>query len=921
MSGNMPSSIKITALGDIGNAISYTTLFPVVSMQGTPTTDRANLQIIGNIILSTAGGSYFPPAAQALLAQTVTNAAQPNITSVGTLTGLSVLANINAGNVNGGNIINANFYYGDAGHLANINVANVSGLGNVATINLDGNVSNVLSGAGTWVPMTGGGGSSYIIYNGNSNVSIPYTDGSTVITANSGIAHRWVFDDQGNLTLPSNTFAVNYANGDQVPLGGGGNGTPGGNTTEIQFNSNGAFAGSDSFTFDGGNLTVTGANFIANPGSYILQVYGANAYMGSLTDGGILVESATTTINTSNTVINGVLVAQASDNGSIVFSDNGTDNNGSLKVDGGLNMTLSANSNFYVKQAGQDRLAITDGNTDLMASTNVVIHSNKAGTENKWIFDSSGNLSLPGSANYQVPGLGSNGHFDINSWYPVNISTGDGVNDAVSTWNFGYNGTLSFPNNFASIYTDTGANQLNIGAGGDGGGYVTINATTDTGIGGSQNVFIQSNFSGNGYIWKFDDTGNLALPRGGVIYETNIPFDGLAGNTISLKPSGGLYANQELLVYPTVGGDNNHLHLTSGNLYDTELFLGNDDLFVKLANTGNIQINANDGNGNVSLWNYEPGGSLTLPANRGFVGLDGYVNGLDLWNENPTVGYVKMSYQGNSSMSVDTNGANITSNNFSWVFDPTGNLTLPGNSFAINYANGSQVVIGGGSSNTIQDGPSLAYIDGVGGNFVISISDSDSVWSFGVGGDITFPGGSVQHGAYGGPDFPSVSSNSGKYLYTDGTQLLWQTVSGGSYGNITGANAVVANYFYGDGSHLTNVTSALSVYDFVAQTGNPGVSDTYNAPNTSQFITVDSNGGFTAYVVLPAAPANGSQYTIKKASTFGSPDVSVSAASGKTIDGSASAIQFNNAWGYITVVYDSTYDAYFIIAQNTTYTP
>ena len=89
----------------------------------------------------------------------------------------------------------------------------------------------------------------------------------------------------------------------------------------------------------------------------------------------------------------------ASDNGSIIFSDNGTDNNGSLKVDGGLNMTLSANSNFYVKQGGNDRFAITDGNTDLMGNTNVVIHSNKAGTEHNWIFNSDGGLSVPGNIN------------------------------------------------------------------------------------------------------------------------------------------------------------------------------------------------------------------------------------------------------------------------------------------------------------------------------------------------------------------------------------------------------------------------------------------------------------------------------------------------------------------------------------------
>jgi len=98
----MISSIKITSLNNIGSNLSYTSLFPVVDMSGTPTTKNANLQIVGNLILSGAGGSYFPPAGQAILAQSVTNAAQPNITSVGTLANLSVV-DVSTVRIPGGN--------------------------------------------------------------------------------------------------------------------------------------------------------------------------------------------------------------------------------------------------------------------------------------------------------------------------------------------------------------------------------------------------------------------------------------------------------------------------------------------------------------------------------------------------------------------------------------------------------------------------------------------------------------------------------------------------------------------------------------------------------------------------------------------------------------------------------------------------
>jgi hypothetical protein len=128
------------------------------------------------------------------------------------------------------------------------------------------------------------------------------------------------------------------------------------------------------------------------------------------------------------------------------------------------------------------------------------------------------------------------------------------------------------------------------------------------------NVTIQAGNVGGTNTWAFGTAGNLTLPRGGVVYETNIPDGGLNGNTIALTPSGGTNADQQLLIYPTTN-DANHLHLTSGNLYNTELFLGDDNLYVKLANTGNIVVNSNDDNGNTAQWTFGTDDSLTLPKN------------------------------------------------------------------------------------------------------------------------------------------------------------------------------------------------------------------------------------------------------------------------------------------------------------------
>ena len=203
----MATNIKITALTDITSTnMTYNDLVAVVDMNGTPETKKANVQLLGNLILEGSGGSYFAKAAQATNAETVSNAAQTAITSVGTLTSLTVTGNVGAGNVTGtGGVFT--YVSGDGANLTNLpsgansaaiangtsnvniptlngninlssagtsNVAIITGtgvnvagtlnatgnavvgnisatnLGNVSAINLDGNVLNILHGDGSW---------------------------------------------------------------------------------------------------------------------------------------------------------------------------------------------------------------------------------------------------------------------------------------------------------------------------------------------------------------------------------------------------------------------------------------------------------------------------------------------------------------------------------------------------------------------------------------------------------------------------------------------------------------------------------------------------------------------------------------------------------------------------------------------------
>ena len=81
----------------------------------------------------------------------------------------SQLSSITGANVTG---TVANAAHATVANSANsVAVANVVGIGNIATVNLDGNVSNVLSGTGTWIPIGTALNANYANYAGNVTIA------------------------------------------------------------------------------------------------------------------------------------------------------------------------------------------------------------------------------------------------------------------------------------------------------------------------------------------------------------------------------------------------------------------------------------------------------------------------------------------------------------------------------------------------------------------------------------------------------------------------------------------------------------------------------------------------------------------------------------------------------------------------------
>jgi hypothetical protein len=337
------------------------------------------------------------------------------------------------------------------------------------------------------------------------------------------------------------------------------------------------------------------------------------------------------------------------------------------------------------------------------------------------------------------------------------------------------------------------------------------------------NVVVNSNDdTGNSAQWTFGTSGNLTLPMGGVVYETNIPDGGLSGSAIALKPTGGTNADQELLIYPTVN-DANHLHLTTGNLYNTELFLGDDNLYVKLANTGNIVINTNDNAGNSAQWTFNNFGTLTLPGGSRISPL-----GANLDIVAGTGSYVNLTTSDeSSSVGVDNGGGYIATAGGQWLFGTTGNLTAPGNiSTSGNVIAGNVLVVGSISpSGVASPAPSLSGFSSVSAITVTATGNVTGGNIIATGGGTIRTDGNVNGNVFNGNVAFGAGVIGGSGNITGGNILTTGIVS--ATGNITAAN------FFGNGNTLSNVATQVAS-SWTVPVGNSTQSFTVPINNTYQ---------------------------------------------------------------------------------------
>jgi hypothetical protein len=96
-----------------------------------------------NVTGNVANADFSTNANFAAFAGNVTASSQPNITTLGTLTNVSVTGNVVSGNANLGNLVFGNYFIGDGSNLSNISAGNVVGTVNYAANATNADVANV----------------------------------------------------------------------------------------------------------------------------------------------------------------------------------------------------------------------------------------------------------------------------------------------------------------------------------------------------------------------------------------------------------------------------------------------------------------------------------------------------------------------------------------------------------------------------------------------------------------------------------------------------------------------------------------------------------------------------------------------------------------------------------------------------------
>jgi len=594
----------------------------------------------GSGLSSITGANVTGQVANALVASTIYTNAQPNITSVGNLTSLSVTGNLISGNANLGNLVTANFI----NVSSNLFVTDTANVGNLRTDNL------LYANGSPWdLGGNPAGNNTQLQFNDNSefgasaNLTFDKTTNLLTVLGNTQFNNanlgNFATANYVNVTYNLNGNIANFT-GNLTSLNAnlGNLATANYVNVSLQLNGNIANFSGNLISLNANLGNVANANFFIGSGNNLSNIQGANV-VGAVANANYASFSGYVTANNQSNItgvgnLTNLTVGNATSNviiigGNITATGNITANNF---------MGRLANGNSYVE------IPVVNGNITLTANGNTTL------TVTESNLTVTGNLVPSANLTYS---LGS----PTQRWKDLYIS-GNTIDLNGSTISSGPNG-IALTNPLGGTFTVIGTGASN----------------TASIVNGSSSIIIDANSNIN---LSVDTVSNVVVISADGLLVTgnaNITANLTSGNANLGNLATANYVNVAYTVHGNIAN-------FSGNLTSANANLGN----LAIANYVNVAYHLQ---GNTATFT----GNLTSAnANLGNLAIANYVNVAYAVNGNVA------NFIGNLTAANANLGNLVTANYANFAFDLTGNTAnFIGNANVGNLGTNNFIATGTGS--------------------------------------------------------------------------------------------------------------------------------------------------------------------------------------------------------------------------------
>jgi hypothetical protein len=376
-------------------------------------------------------------------------------------------------------------------------VANTAG-----NISIDGNLMTSAEVVASGVIQSGTGLTTggYLSVNGTADLHDTTVDGNLSATGNITATN---IGNIANINLTGSNSNVLYGNGVFAAVAGGGNGTPGGSNTQIQFNDSGNFGANSGFTFDSttGNISIPGTIISGNTITIDNRASGNGADINLYSADDILIQARDR--DAGSTSEGGDINIYAGDS-----AEDSDTSAGDIVIEAGRggasNLDFGGDGGFVRIEAGAGGNAV-GANISARSGGSLTLNAGNAGTNNGNIDlgnsggdvtinagDSTGNGDPGGSIILRSGDAGANA---LAGQIQLIISGGD-VGPG-GTWIFDGEGIIQLPNS---------------GTIGNDGNNIDIGSSNAISLEASSAVNIYTDTGTNAWQWQFQDDGNLRLP-------------------------------------------------------------------------------------------------------------------------------------------------------------------------------------------------------------------------------------------------------------------------------------------------------------------------------------------------------------------------------------------------------------------------